>query len=698
MSRRDPGDAAQVGPAGDDILTMRPSPTSPLPAVAPGRGSEAAQGRRVAPAAPRRLRLTLSRQIGLVLACALLLLAAGGLAAGVWVARTTLQAEIGRHNEAGAVALAAALAQFQGDSGAARQLLAGQWASTAYRSLRYEPAGSGAPAFERRALATQGAAPGWFVAAFGLAPDARSAPVIDEGHAVATVEVDSAPPDADARLWEAALAAAALMAVLAALGALIVLALLARLRGQLAPTLAQAQVLAGGRCVTAAEPAAPEMQMLTRAMNSMVERLKAAVDLQVAQVEQLRQQAHVDRLTGLANRRHFLARLEAALKREDGTARCGLVLMRLRDLAGVNRCLGHAATDRMIAALAQALATYAERVPGCIPGRMNGADFALCLPVGGMALETAQTLATAMRAGLPTSGPGVAVSRGGAVLHPGLAGGAAMARADEALARAELRGPYGVEVLGVGACGSAGGGELAWRKGLDTALAAGCASLAAFPLVDAQGALVHLESPLRLQLQPGGAFEPAALWLPLAARTGLTGEIDARAVDLALEAIVRDGRPRSINLAPASLVESEFAPRLRALLFARARVARKLSLEIDEAAAVERFGALRELARLVRPCGVRFGLEHAGQHLATIDHLFEDWLDFVKLDAALVAGAGSDEQRAGFVRAAVGLLHGLAIDVYAEGVQGDDDAAALWDCGVDGITGPWATARFSQRQ
>ena len=23
---------------------------------------------------------------------------------------------------------------------------------------------------------------------------------------------------------------------------------------------------------------------------------------------------------------------------------------------------------------------------------------------------------------------------------------------------------------------------------------------------------------------------------------------------------------------------------------------------------------------------------------------------------------------------------------------------ALWDCGVDGITGPWATARFSQRQ
>jgi EAL domain-containing protein (putative c-di-GMP-specific phosphodiesterase class I) len=279
-------------------------------------------------------------------------------------------------------------------------------------------------------------------------------------------------------------------------------------------------------------------------------------------------------------------------------------------------------------------------------------------------------------------------------LRHGLALAEAMALADEALARAELRGAFAVELMtGPGRPGRPSVGESAWRKGLEAALAEGRAALVSFPVVDAQGNLLHLESPLRIQLEAGGAFEPAAWWLPLAVRTRMTAAADARAVALALEAIARDGLPRSVNLAPSSLADSDFSSRMRTLLFAAPRSARKLSLEIDEAAAVERFALLRELARLVRPCGVRFGLEHAGRHLASIDHLFEDWLDFVKLDQSFTTGAGADAQRAGFVSAAVGLLHGLAIDVHAEGVRDDGDAMALWSCGVDGMTGPWATAR-----
>jgi EAL domain-containing protein (putative c-di-GMP-specific phosphodiesterase class I) len=41
----------------------------------------------------------------------------------------------------------------------------------------------------------------------------------------------------------------------------------------------------------------------------------------------------------------------------------------------------------------------------------------------------------------------------------------------------------------------------------------------------------------------------------------------------------------------------------------------------------------------------------------------------------------------------VTLLHGLGMLVYAEGVADADDAAALWDCRVDGITGPWVSAQ-----
>jgi len=36
----------------------------------------------------------------------------------------------------------------------------------------------------------------------------------------------------------------------------------------------------------------------------------------------------------------------------------------------------------------------------------------------------------------------------------------------------------------------------------------------------------------------------------------------------------------------------------------------------------------------------------------------------------------------------VRMLHGIGLKVYAEGVAEAEDAAALWQAGVDGLTGP----------
>jgi EAL domain-containing protein (putative c-di-GMP-specific phosphodiesterase class I) len=39
------------------------------------------------------------------------------------------------------------------------------------------------------------------------------------------------------------------------------------------------------------------------------------------------------------------------------------------------------------------------------------------------------------------------------------------------------------------------------------------------------------------------------------------------------------------------------------------------------------------------------------------------------------------------------MLHGLSIKAFAEGVADPADAQALWQIGLDGVTGPWASAR-----
>jgi EAL domain-containing protein (putative c-di-GMP-specific phosphodiesterase class I) len=199
--------------------------------------------------------------------------------------------------------------------------------------------------------------------------------------------------------------------------------------------------------------------------------------------------------------------------------------------------------------------------------------------------------------------------------------------------------------------------------------------------------------PAALQLQ-AGAESPH--WLPLALRARLTTDVDVRAVALALEAIARDGVARCVNLSPASLADASLAPRLRALLFAAPRAARQLAIEVAEAAALDHFAPLQQLGRQLRPCGVQMGLEHAGNGLGRIDRLFEIGLDFIKLDASATRGIALEPQRADFVRASVELLHRMSQPVYAEGVVDADDAQMLWRCGIDGITGPWASAQRPQ--
>ena len=196
-----------------------------------------------------------------------------------------------------------------------------------------------------------------------------------------------------------------------------------------------------------------------------------------------------------------------------------------------------------------------------------------------------------------------------------------------------------------------------------------------------------------MQLEAGGEFQPAARWLPLAARSRLTAEVDLMAVSLALEASARDGQQRCVNVAPASLLDGGFVARLRELALQAPVAARKLGLELAEGAALQHFELLQEMGRQLRPLGVKLGLEHCGAGLTQVERLYQAGLDYVKLDVSVLAGVAADAARAAFVRGLVIMLRSLALKVYGEGLQQAMDVQALWDCELDGVTGPWATAR-----
>ncbi len=635
--------------------------------------------------------MSLMRQIGLLLATVLLLAWAGAVGVNLYSARATLQAQLRLKNADNAQSLALALSQQRGDAQLMALLLSAHFDTGAYRSIRLVQ-GDGRLAFERTADRVAQSAPAWFVAAWPIDSPTGVAQVSDGWRAIGRVELVSQAAYAHDELWRGSVRAALLLAAIGLAALLLAAAGVRRIRRPLDATVAQARALEAGQYVQVEEPQVPELQRVARAMNRMVQRVQWLFEAQAEQVETLRRQAHEDPLTGLAHRGHFMQRLGALLEAEDGAGAGTLVLLRVADVAGLNRTLGREATDRALCGVAEVLRNRAGGA--ALAGRLNGADFAYAVAAPASATQTAASLSLSLQAALGAFNDAVAVHVGAIDWERGAAAGALLARADRALARAEAGPPFSAQVASMDSTAAAAlSGEHSWHRQLSSAMAERRTHLVSYPVLARSGALWQLECPLRVQSTPGGEFESAAQWLPLAGRSRLLPQLDLHAVQLALAAIAADGVPRGINLALASLADGAFTTQLRRLLGDAPRACQQLSLEVGEAAAVEHFALTQAFAAMVRPLGVGFGIEHAGHRLHRVERLYELGLDYVKLDAALVRGVASDEAARRFVQGSVTLLRALAIAVCAEGVDDAADAQALWACGIDAITGPWASAQ-----
>jgi EAL domain-containing protein (putative c-di-GMP-specific phosphodiesterase class I)/GGDEF domain-containing protein len=601
--------------------------------------------------------------------------------------RTQLQLK----NADNAQSLALALSQQQGDAELIKLLVSAQFDTGAYEFVRWR-APNGDTLYERGEAPRPGRAPAWFRSLLPMDAAAGVAQVSSGWQALGTVELKSHASYAHDALWLSTRRLVAWLLIVGMAAAVIAWAGLRRIRRPLDAAVAQAEGVLSGSYGQVTEPRVPELQRLIRAMNAMVQRVRDLFEAQAGQLLVLREQVHLDPLTGVSTRKHFLAELDAALQRDDGPVIAGLVLVRLRDIPGLNARLGRSVVDEVLLTIVSALQVYPESVPGCRVGRLNGGDFALWLPAEGVAAETAHALADALRASLPAYGAGVQVALGAIELPRERPSGVWLGEADAALARAEhqseSRGGFVVEIVAEPGIGREQG-EALWRAQLQEAVGQQRGRLVEYPVRDRGGRLLHLECPLQLELD--GAYVPAATWLPLAVRARLTASVDLLAVQLALKAIAADGQARCINVAPSSLGDAAFLPQLRELLAQWPQAARALLLDLTEAAAVEHFDRLVELGQQLRPLGVKLGLEHAGAGLAQVERLYQAGLDYVKLDASVLLGVAGEAGRAAFVRGMVIMLRSLALKVYGEGVVDEMDAQALWDCDLDGITGPWVT-------
>lgn len=462
------------------------------------------------------------------------------------------------------------------------------------------------------------------------------------------------------------------------------------IRRPLEAVVGQAHAIGERRFITIEEPRTPELRSMVCAMNDMVARLRQMFADEGARLETLRHKVNHDEVTGLSNREYFMAHFRELLTSDTAAAAASLVMVRLTNLQDINQRLGGARADALLKDLGAVLWASGEGRPGQRAGRIKGADFAVVCPTiespAAAALDIFERLTRDFLPKWSADVPDL-FNLAAVAYHRGSGPGAVLARADEALAIAQSKGPNAWHAE-EGAEGRAAVPAEQWRLLLTEALAAGRFQLAFYPVIAGENQPLHAESAVRLRADPAGPLLSAGDFMPMAARLNLIAPLDLSVVKLAINHLETTTGDVAVNLSAETLPDWAFRNDFRALLKEHPALCSRLWFEVPEYGVFRHFEAFQELCKMLKALGCRVGIEHFGQRFAEAQKLAGLGLDYVKVHATYIRGIDQNPGNQEFLKGVCNVAHAMGIVVIAVGVQNDAELETLRALGFDGATGP----------
>lgn len=632
-------------------------------------------------------RVSLIQQLWFLVVAAVVLAAAGSLAANLYNARNYLEQQLAAQSADAANSLALLITQNHADKAMGETLVNAAFDQGHFRSITWFDA-AGKPTVQRINAEQFGGAPQWFRQLFPLSSTPARAMVSSGWLQAGVVEVESEAGYAYASLWQGALTVSFWVAIAGIVVGLIGSLGVGTIRRQLLAVVDQAKAITQRRFVTIPEPDGPEMGRLAQAMNAMVTRVKAMFEEEASRLEEMRQQINFDKVTALANRDYFMGRLGATLGEQD-VAQEVLVLMRISALAELNAHLGRPLTDEMLAQFGRSLRNSQRFGDDSLAARLNGADFALLAQQSHFDADKVTVLHDELAALLSSfAGEAVVLAMAATDLRQGDSIRDVMSRLDAALALAEVNGGTRVEIAGSNVNKPLALTAERWGALLDQAVAGAEFKLVRFAVRNAHGGLLHEEAPLRLK--QGDDWLPAGQFLPMAIRTRRVAALDLAAVAMALTQLSADPAcpGLGVNLAAESLDDDGFIAQLATLIRGQRQAAGRLWMEMAEAGVVPRFERFRALCLALEELPCKIGVEHFGRQFSLIGQLHDLGIDYLKVDGSFVQQIEQHNGNQTFLKGVCNIAHNIGLGVVAEGVKTEQEASMLFALGFDGITGP----------
>ena len=187
-------------------------------------------------------------------------------------------------------------------------------------------------------------------------------------------------------------------------------------------------------------------------------------------------------------------------------------------------------------------------------------------------------------------------------------------------------------------------------------------------------------------------------FIPVAEAGGLMPELSAWVIEQACSQAARwncaAGEPLRIcvNLSARDFAAAGLAARVeRALRKHHCRGA-WIGVEITESLLLDSATAVESELQALRELGVTVAIDDFGTGYSALAYLQRLRIDRLKIDRSFVRGVDTDERQAALVRACIALGQALDLELVAEGVETEGQAAALRQLGCETAQG-WLYAR-----
>lgn len=391
--------------------------------------------------------------------------------------------------------------------------------------------------------------------------------------------------------------------------------------------------------------------------------------------EELRQQANIDGLTGLANRGKFYRSVEETLI---SPAPATVLMIDLDGFKDVNDTLGHTLGDAILREVAHRLQQLAS--DGDLVARIGGDEFAVMLSTitdAHIALQRAEAMIAAIARPIRVDNNEVRVAAScGVALAPTQAQEALelIGNADLALFKAKMIG-RGRVFMFVPALRMEAMGRRLYGLELHRAVDKGEFVLLYQPqismtdgAVTGAEALIRWHHPERGILSPA-AFLPALEGGPLAATVGswILNEACAQAAYWR-----RSGAPQfriGVNLCSAQFRVGDLAAEVMEALRHHGLPAAALELEVTENIVLDNDDVVLGILQRLHEQGVGIAFDDFGTGYASLSLLKTYPLSRIKIDQSFVRGILTSKRDASVIRAIIDMAKNFDLETIAEGIE-----------------------------